>query len=156
MRTQTHKTKHLGSWANINNETNTVTRFPVQVFVSNALAFFGGLKRVQTERQKRLGKKMLLVQRVMGAGVSPCGWNVSPGWTCLRCFVDLRLKYLFKLRMVKTSEKKRPPWTGRASVLFVSRQWRYQTRNICLETWRENPPTIAPGKIKNPCVSHFN
>lgn len=40
MRIQTHKTKHLGSCANINNETNAVTRFPVQVFVSNALAFF--------------------------------------------------------------------------------------------------------------------
>lgn len=74
MRIQTHKTKHLGSCANINNETNAVTRFPVQVFVSNALAFFFlGRKRIQTERQKRLGEKMLLFQRVMSAGVSPCG-----------------------------------------------------------------------------------
>lgn len=155
MRTQTHKTKHLGSWADINNETNTVTRFPVQVFVSNALAFFLGLKRVQTERQKRLGKKMLLVQRVMGAGVSPCGWNVSPGWTCLRCFVDLRLKYLFKLRMVKTSEKKTSlDWESFCAFCFktmtVSNK-KYLSWNVT-----RKPPTIAPGKIKNPCVSHFN
>lgn len=96
----------------------------------------------QPKSEQRLGEKMLLVRRVRGVGVSPCGWNVSPGWTCHCCFCRPSVEIPFQLSHHEDFREEKLLILGELlGFFFVRGQWRYKTRNICLETWPENPPT---------------
>lgn len=84
--------------------------------------FFQDLKKGSKRRRNgRLGEKMQAVRRVTGVGVSPCGWNVSPGWTCHHCCCCFCRPYTLEI-----------PFSG----LLVVKAWERERE-------REDPPSVG-------------
>lgn len=154
MRRQTHKSESFGAAPDIN-----TVKTRVQLWISRTDSCFEGFSFVSVEKkppkqsQQRLGEKMLLVRRVRGVGVSPCGWNVSPGWTCHCCFCRPSVEIPFQAShgedfTVKTSSFWESFWA-----FFVRRQWRYKTKKISVLKRDVKAPLGVNGKLYD---SHIN